>query len=65
MNPPSEENACVQPMTFSRRWGSVKSSASQATAATNSTHTPTKVVVRNTSSIGSEVAKPAPRAEKA
>jgi hypothetical protein len=52
-------------MTASLRLASGNSSASHATAATNSTHTPMNVVVRNTSSMGSEVANPAPSAEKA
>ena len=50
-NPPSDENACVYPSTFSRRFGSVNSSASHATAATNSTQTPMNTKQRSTSSI--------------
>src|SRR5689334_4847321 len=64
-NPPNEEKACVYPSTCSRCLGSVNNSASQATAATNSTHTPTKVVERSTSNISMEVEKPAPKADKA
>src|SRR5689334_13981571 len=45
-NPPRDEKAWVQPSTFSRWRGSGNSSASQATAATNSTHTPMNVVQR-------------------
>jgi len=43
MTPPMDPNACVYPMTRSRWMGSVNSSASHATAATNSTLTPTNV----------------------
>jgi hypothetical protein len=51
MMPPSEPNACVQPTTDSRRFGwSWNSSESHATAATNSTQTPTKVQQRQNSS---------------
>ena len=65
IRPPTDEKACVQPSTDSRRLGSGKSSASHATAATNSTDTPTKVVQRKKSSICGEVEKPAASAEKA
>ena len=63
--PPIDANACVQPITASRRLGSVNSSASQAVAATNSTQTPMNAVVRKKSSIGSEVENPDSKAEKA
>ena len=59
-----DENACVQPMTDSRCRASGNSSASQATAATNSTQTPMNVRHRRTSSIRRDVAKPAAHAEK-
>ena len=55
MMPPIEPNACVQPMTCSRCFGSSNSSASQATAATNSTQTPTNVQQRQNSSCSTEV----------
>jgi hypothetical protein len=65
MRPPSDEKAWVPPRTASRRFGSGKSSASQATAATNSTETPTKVVQRKKRSISGDVEKAAASAEKA
>jgi hypothetical protein len=63
--PPSDEKACVKPSTFSRCRGLGKSSASQATAATNSTHTPMNVVQRKNSSHSGVVLKPAAKAENA
>ena len=65
MRPPTDENAWVQPRTFSRRRGSGKSSASQATAATNSTETPTKVVQRKNRNIWGDVEKALASAENA
>ena len=50
---------------FSRLAGLGNSSASQATAATNSTHTPTNVMQRSTSNTGSEAAKDEAPAENA
>ncbi len=52
-NPPKEEKACVNPSTFSRCNASGNSSASQATAATNSTQTPMKTRQRQRSNCGS------------
>ena len=51
-------------MTRSRWAGSAKSSASHATAATNSTQTPTNVQQRQNSSQYTDVEKPAASAEK-
>ena len=65
INPPIDEKAWVYPRTLSRRFGSSKSSASQATAATNSTQTPIKVVERRTRSINGDVLNPAAKAERA
>jgi len=48
--PPSEAKASVQPIASSRCRLSENSSASHVTAATNSTHTPMKVVQRNSTS---------------
>jgi hypothetical protein len=64
-NPPKDEKAWVQPSTFSRCLGWGNSSASQATAATNSTHTPTNFVHRRMSSIGKFVTKAEPNALRA
>ena len=61
----------LREMTFMDEMGralrasSGKSSASQATAATNSTQTPMNTKQRNTSSIWMEVANPDARAPKA
>ena len=63
MIPPSEPNACVYPTTDSRCLGFRNSSDSQATAATNSTHTPTKLHDRQNSNIPTDVEKPAASAE--
>ena len=65
MRPPSDPNAWVYPMTASRRFGSEKSSASHATAATNSTHTPTNVQMRQNISWYTEVENPAANADSA
>ena len=61
--PPSEAVARVQPITISRVRLSSKSSASQVTAATISTHTPMKVVQRNRTSCHSSVLKAAATGE--
>src|SRR5262249_52303821 len=65
IKPPTEETACVYPRTLSRCFGFGKSSASHATAATNSTQTPMNVVHRSTNRTGNEVAKAAARADTA
>jgi hypothetical protein len=52
-------------MIASRCFGFGNSSASHATAATNSTHTPTKVPQRHTSSHSTDVTYPEASAESA
>ena len=65
MRPPIDEKAWVYPRAFSFFLGSSNSSASQATAATNSTHTPMKTKQRKNKSQLRSLAKPAARAENA
>ena len=65
MKPPTEENACVKPSTFSRCAGLGNSSASHATAATNSTHTPMNTRQRKKSNSHRLVDRPAAPAAKA
>ena len=55
MTPPNDPTTCVYPTTDSRCLGLGNSSDSQATAATNSTQTPTNVPHRQKSSHGTEV----------
>ena len=62
--PPSEAQAWLMPSHFSRWCLSSNTSASQVMAATNSTHTPMKVVQRKKMKTGSEVAKAAQNGEK-
>ena len=50
-------------MTFSRCFGSSNSSASHATAATNSTQTPTNVAQRQNRNSGTDVLNAAANAE--
>ena len=61
----STKTPAYSPALFSRCLGSGKSSASQATAATNSTQTPTNTRQRNTSSIHRRSGEPAAKAANA
>ena len=61
--PPSDANACVMPSHRSFCLRSSKISASQVIAATNSTQTPMKVVLRKKTNIGREVEYAAKKGE--
>ena len=61
--PPSEANACVIPSQRSFCFRSSNVSANQVIAATNSTHTPMKVVLRKNTNIGRELEYAAKKGE--
>ena len=65
MRPPIDPTVCVYPTIASRCFGFGNSSDSHATAATNSTQTPTNVQQRQNSSQPTDVEKPAANAESA